>query len=111
MVELKFLTHIAIQVRDYANAIRFYTDVLGMQILTQGPNETQLRCGELTLYVEANDRNNVFLAFEAATLDQAVQELKAAGCRLSGFGSEGQMVHDPYGLKFYLSAREDQVGD
>lgn len=103
-MRIRFLPHIAFQVRDYERAVAFYQEVLGMRVLQRDRGETHLVCGDVHFYVEDRETALTFLAFETDDLDAAREELTAAGCQVGELDGEGYMVQDPFGLRFYLSA-------
>jgi catechol 2,3-dioxygenase-like lactoylglutathione lyase family enzyme len=102
-LRVRFLPHIAIDVRDYHRAIAFYRDVLEMEIIAHGRRETRLRIGDLHLYVQGGRHEQVYLAFETDRIQEARERLVVAGCTIGEFDGGGFMVADPFGLKFYLS--------
>lgn len=51
------LDHMALEVRDLKGAERFYTSVLGLQVVTRiGTEQVLLRCGETVLALMRNPR-------------------------------------------------------
>jgi catechol 2,3-dioxygenase-like lactoylglutathione lyase family enzyme len=103
-----FVPHIAVEVGEPDRAVAFYRKVLGMEIVAKNDNESQLQCGDLHLYVGGGTPGRTYLAFETDDLDAASAELEATGCVLDTFDGEGRMVHDPFGLKFYLSETREE---
>ena len=102
----KFLPHIAFQVKNYDEAVDFYQKVLGLSFISRKENETILKCGDVTFYVENSPNGNTFLAFEVDNLEEARKALIAAGAKVSEYVDGGYMVSDSFGLKFHLSPRE-----
>lgn len=102
-MKVKFLSHIAVQVKDYPTAIDFYCNYLGMKLLKRGKSEAKLQLGEMTFYVEDNDAGKVFFAFEVDSLLEMRSRLERAGCRVTAEHEEGVMFSDPYGLNYFVS--------
>lgn len=103
----RFSPHIAFQVRDYKNAVAFYESVMGMQVVNRGSRETELRCGDITFYVEDDPAGELYLEFSVDELSAAVQRLRENGCTLSEVDvpevhGSSYIVRDPFGLKFHL---------
>jgi catechol 2,3-dioxygenase-like lactoylglutathione lyase family enzyme len=105
-MRLEFSPHIAFQVKDYQNAIRFYSEVMGMKLVELKEGESEFSVGPLTFYAEASDKGTVFFEFKTDDLETAMQEFVAAGCRLvpetTPEGHASCYVYDPYGLVFHL---------
>lgn len=106
-----FSPHIALQVAPYAAAVRFFTQVLGLELLEQGESESQLRAGNMHFYLEDRQNNpastaGVFFEFTTPDLEAAYKELVQAGCRLEPSqtpeGAKSYFVITPYGFTFHL---------
>jgi catechol 2,3-dioxygenase-like lactoylglutathione lyase family enzyme len=98
--------HIAVQVKNYAEAIKFYRDVLGMEVVYQDDNETEFKCGPVSYHIENNDQGKVFFEFKVEDIDTAKSQLEAAGCNLvetsTPEGLKSFMAVDPYGMRFHI---------
>lgn len=103
-MQFRFTPHIAFHARQYGQALEFYQNVMGMQVLDAEENETRLQCGDLTFYVADDASAKLFLAFTVDDLEEASKALREAGCTLQPVGTSGSMVRDPFGLEFFLSA-------
>ena len=105
-MNFEFSPHIAIQVKDYDQAVDFYENVLGMELIHGDDNETEFRCGEVTIYIERSDEGNTFFEFKVDRIVEAVTRLKKLGCKATDVstpeGMRSYIIHDPYGLKFHL---------
>lgn len=105
-MHFEFSPHIAFQVDDYPNAVRFYQDVMGMTLVKAGETETALSCGPITFYVESGMPRKLFLEFKTGDLAEAKELFRQAGCKLEPSttpeGFEGCYVTDPYGLLFHI---------
>jgi catechol 2,3-dioxygenase-like lactoylglutathione lyase family enzyme len=105
-MRLEFSPHVAFQVKDYQNAIRFYTEVMGMKLVQANEREAELSCGPIMFYAEASEGKTTFFEFKTDDLSKAKIEFLAAGCRLepetTPEGHESCYVYDPYGMVFHL---------
>jgi catechol 2,3-dioxygenase-like lactoylglutathione lyase family enzyme len=110
-MRFRFEPDIAISVRKYEKAIEFYQQVLGMRLVRQDEGETVLRLPGATFYVEDGGddlpvRSPTTFCFSTDDFRAAEEHLFAAGCRLSAVVEGGRMVHDPYGLAFFLCPQD-----
>jgi catechol 2,3-dioxygenase-like lactoylglutathione lyase family enzyme len=102
-MKFRFLPHIAVQLSSRAEAVAFYRDIIGMDIVDSQASETKMRLGEVYFYIEESEEGKVFLAFEVDDLTEARSILVAHGATIYNEGEEGFMVKDPYGMHYYLS--------
>ncbi len=102
-MNVRFLPHIAVQVGNYTAAVEFLSEFLGMELIERGKQESQLRLGDVTFYVEDNDAGKVFFAFEVDSLSEMRTRLEGAGCRVTSENKEGVMFADPFGLNYFIS--------
>jgi catechol 2,3-dioxygenase-like lactoylglutathione lyase family enzyme len=77
--------------QDLARAKRFYTEVLGLQIETEGESDMELRCGQVTLDIfDPTSIGQPFasspagLALRVPDVDAARVELEAKGVEFDG---------------------------
>jgi catechol 2,3-dioxygenase-like lactoylglutathione lyase family enzyme len=77
--------------QDIARARRFYTDVLGLEIETEGENDMELRCGQVTLDIFFGESigqpfapSPAGVALRVADVDAARTELEAKGVAFDG---------------------------
>lgn len=115
-MKFRFEPDIAITVRKYEKAVEFYQQVLGMRLIRQDEGETVLRLPGATFYVEDGGdelpiRTPATFCFSTDDFRAAEERLFAAGCRLSAVVEGGRMVHDPYGLAFFLCPTETTPAD
>lgn len=109
---------VAVQVRDWDEAIVFYRDVIGLRLAAGHSNEVRFDGDAITLFVERIDdgeplaaparfAGKTFMEFEVSDFASASAQLLAAGCRISpsGAGPLSAMVSDPFGLSFHIYAR------
>ena len=106
-MQFTFSPHIAFQVKDYDNAVRFYEQVMGMQILKRRENETEVKCGPITFYVEDSPGDTTFFDFSVTDIDRAKEVLAEAGCEVTHeYSATSCMIRDPYGMRFHLFQEE-----
>ncbi|MEA3319305.1 MAG: DUF899 family protein [Bacillota bacterium] len=98
--------NIAIQVKDYEDAIEFYHQILGMKPEKSTDSETLFTMNSTNLYVENHNKRNdpsVFFEFAVENMENAKKVLIANNCIITKeFNEKSVMVSDPYGLKFHL---------
>ena len=100
---ISFSPHIAVGVRDYNNALDFYTNTLGFTMQKFHAQESELRCGELTLHIERNKGEQAtWLEFRVDDIATLKPKLETAGCALHTTNLEkSYLVVDPYGMRFH----------
>ncbi len=106
----KFSSNIAIQVKDFNNAISFYKNVLGFNFNVirpyDGVEEAVMEKDGVTFYMEKvkeNPPGTVFFEFETEDMIAAEQKLRHAGCNIYlELTPYSKMVKDPYGILFHL---------
>lgn len=91
---ISHLDHLVLTTVDEAACVRFYVDVLGMQLQQFGEGRKALRFGQQKINLHAVDRDYVLVADAArpgsldlcfitsVPLEEAVQRLRAAGVTL-----------------------------
>ena len=105
--------------QDIQRAKRFYTDVLGLEIETEGDSDTEFRCGQVTLDIfDPSSIGQSFapspagLALRVADVDTARAELEAKGIQFDGETIETSVCRqawfkDPDGNSLMLHRRFD----
>ena len=103
------LTHnIALQIKDYENAVAFYENVIGMELKQVTENESRLSIAGTNFYIEkmegsASVPGRVFFEFSVSDYEAAKAKLIDAGCKVTRvFHETSEMFQDPYGLQFHL---------
>ncbi|WP_430789736.1 DUF899 family protein [Virgibacillus flavescens] len=95
--------NVAIQVKDYKEAISFYKKILGMNIEKSFDNETVFSAGGNQFFIENSETENVFFEFAVENLKQAKELLVDQGCTITKeYHEKSVMVADPFGMKFHL---------
>ncbi len=100
---LKFSPHIAFQVKNYNEAVDFYINTLGFEVVKRGEKESHLCLGEMNFYVEDSEQGYTFLEFTADDIETVKSTLENSGCQLQKTHLEKSfMVEDPYGFRFHV---------
>lgn len=96
--------NIAVQVRDYNDALEFYENVLGFELVETYENETQFRVGKINLFVEDEpEETNTFFEFAVDNLQRVKLRLQDEGCEIiEEYSDKSIMIEDPYGLYFHI---------
>lgn len=101
----KFSPNIAVNVKKYSEAVAFYRDILGFEVVKQTEKETHFKKGELNFFIEENETNprQVFFEFEVEDFKEAETKLLAEGCVItSPYSERNKMFSDKYGLNFHV---------
>ncbi|MUK89818.1 DUF899 domain-containing protein [Ornithinibacillus sp. L9] len=101
--DFQLTNNIAIQVKNYHDALTFYTKVFGMEKVDDLDSEVKLQFAGNYFYVEDNDSNNIFFEFAVSDFPQAKKLLLENGCQITKkYNEKSIMISDPYGLKFHV---------
>jgi catechol 2,3-dioxygenase-like lactoylglutathione lyase family enzyme len=105
--------------QDLPRAKQFYTDVLGLEVETEGESDMELRCGQVTLDIfDPSSIGQRFapspagLALRVPDVDSARAELEAKGVQFDGDTIETSVCRqawfkDPDGNSLMLHRRFD----
>ncbi len=105
--------------QDISRAKRFYTDVLGLEVESDGESDMELRCGQVTLDIfDPSSIGQTFapspagLALRVPDVDAARSELEAKGVQFDGETIETGVCKqawfkDPDGNSLMLHRRFD----
>ncbi len=101
---IRFSPHIAVGVRDYTNAVEFYTKVLGLTMTKHQDHESELSVDGATIHIENNSaEQHTWLEFRVDDVDILKTRLEAAGCVLQRTHlQKSYLVIDPYGMRFHI---------
>ena len=90
-MEVERVDFVSFLTQDIARAKRFYTEVLELAIETEGENDMELRCGQVTLDIfDPSSIGQPFspspagLALRVPDVDAARAELEAKGVQFDG---------------------------
>ncbi|MBU9711779.1 DUF899 family protein [Evansella tamaricis] len=99
--------NVAVQVKDYANAITFYNKIIGMRLDSTTPVESKFSINGRNFYIENADANvgegKVFFEFAVDDFAAAKKLLVQEGCTITKeYHEKSVMLKDPYGLRYHL---------
>ncbi len=100
----RFSPHIAVSVRDYDNALEFYSKVLGLSLTKRQDHESEFDAGGVTLHIENNAaEQHTWLEFRVEDVEVLKSKLELAGCILQRTHlQKSYLVVDPYGMRFHI---------
>jgi catechol 2,3-dioxygenase-like lactoylglutathione lyase family enzyme len=118
-VNVERVDFVSFLTQDIPRAKRFYTEVLGLEIETEGESDLELTCGQMTLDVfDPSSIGQPFapspagLALRVPDVEAARAELEAKGVEFEGETIETGVCHmaffkDPDGNSLMLHRRFD----
>jgi catechol 2,3-dioxygenase-like lactoylglutathione lyase family enzyme len=118
-VNVERVDFVSVLTQDLERAKRFYTDVLGLEIETEGDSDMELRLGQVTLDVfDPSSIGQPFapspagIALRVPDVDAARAELEAKGVQFDGETIETSVckqawLKDPDGNALMLHRRYD----
>jgi catechol 2,3-dioxygenase-like lactoylglutathione lyase family enzyme len=118
-VNVERVDFVSFLTQDLARAKRFYTEVLGLEIETEGDSDMELSCGQVTLDIfDPSSIGQPFapspagLALRVPDVDVARSELEAKGVEFDGETIETSVCKqawfkDPDGNSLMLHRRYD----
>ena len=90
-MQVEHVDFVSLLTQDIDRAKRFYTEVLGLEIESEGESDMEFRCGQVTLDVfDPSSIGQPFapspagLALRVADVDAARAELEAKGVKFNG---------------------------
>jgi predicted enzyme related to lactoylglutathione lyase len=99
----KFSPHIAVQVKNYPEAVLFYSSVLGMKPEKEDENETCFEKDGIRFYIENSDECKTFFEFQVDDILEAKRLLLENGCTITKeYDEKSVMIEDPFGMKFHV---------
>ena len=118
-MRVEHVDFVSVLTQDLARARQFYSDVLGLEIETEGDSDMEFRCGQVTLDVfDPASIGKPFapspagIALRVADVDAARSELEAKGVTFDGDTIETSVCRqawfkDPDGNALMLHRRFD----
>jgi catechol 2,3-dioxygenase-like lactoylglutathione lyase family enzyme len=118
-VNVERVDFVSFLTQDLPRAKRFYTEVLGLEVETEGDSDMELRCGQVTLDIfDPSSIGQPFapspagLALRVADVDAARAELEAKGVQFDGETTRTSVCKqawfkDPDGNSLMLHRRFD----
>ena len=103
-MKFKMSPNVAVRTQgQFAEAVNFYTNVLGFQNRSDDPDLADLDAAPINLFVLEDDvfRGPVMELF-VDDLDEARETLEANGCKVLRWRGKGQdcYIQDPFGVIF-----------
>jgi catechol-2,3-dioxygenase len=94
------LTTTIIECADLTRTLPFYTEQLGLEVLSQGESFSVLATGSASIVLWQGAKTDVVIAFTGADLDQARSLLESRGAEVGPNGTH------PTGEHFYVTDPE-----
>ena len=85
-MQVEKVDFVSVLTQDLPRAKRFYTEVLGLTVETEGDSDMELRCGQVTLDVFDPSSIGQPFAVSPAGLALRVEDVDAARAELEGKG-------------------------
>ncbi|KAA0210503.1 MAG: VOC family protein [Ignavibacteriaceae bacterium] len=104
-MKFEFSPHIAIKVRKYDDAIKFYKEVLGMEIVNRKDFETHFKKDGINFYIENDEKmpGVTFFEFKVDDVKETLKLMEENGCVLTQvYSNKSIMMADPFGIKYHL---------
>ncbi len=105
-MKFEFSPYVAVQLKDYTNAIDFYKRVLGMEFNYTKDNDTYLKSGQMNFVFENSPvgaHKAVFFEFKVKNMKEARELLEKEGCVVTReYSEKNMMFSDPYGMNFHV---------
>jgi predicted enzyme related to lactoylglutathione lyase len=105
LMDFRISSNVAVRTDHYADAVAFYTGVLGIENRSDDPEITNLAASPFTMFViEDPEIQGLVMELCVDDLEQAREELVANGCKVLRWRGKGQdcYVKDPFGVIFNL---------
>ncbi len=95
---------VCLETPDKEGAIKFYRDVFGLEVQQNDGECTELDGDHFRLFIDQREKPQVIFEFLVPNLEQARDELVAAGCEVLRWEGKGKpcYLRDPYGMIFNL---------
>ncbi|NIM95827.1 MAG: hypothetical protein GTO18_19170 [Anaerolineales bacterium] len=104
-MKFKMSHNVAVRTQRYAEAVDFYSKVLGFANRSDDPDLADLDANPLTLFIlEDHEISGPVMELFVDNLEQARDELLAHGCEVIRWRGKGQdcYVRDPFGVVYNL---------
>jgi predicted enzyme related to lactoylglutathione lyase len=104
-MKIRMSPNIAVRHKNYAEAVDFYTNVLGFKNRSEDPGLADFDADPINLFVIADDEisgpvNELFVS----DLEEARQYLTQNGCKVLRWRGKGQdcYIQDPFGVIYNI---------
>lgn len=104
-MKFKMSPNVAVRTEQFAEAVDFYTKVLGFEDRSEDPQLADLDAAPLNLFVIAdNEFSGAVMELFVEDLEAARDELVANGCKVLRWRGKRQdcYIQDPFGVIFNL---------
>jgi catechol 2,3-dioxygenase-like lactoylglutathione lyase family enzyme len=105
MMKFRMSPNVAVRTARFAEAVDFYTHVIGFQDRSDDPELANLDASPLNLFViEDPEFRGPVLELFVDDLEQAREKLVANGCKVLRWRGKGQdcYIEDPFGVVYNL---------
>ncbi|NQV31002.1 MAG: hypothetical protein HQ508_08960 [Candidatus Marinimicrobia bacterium] len=105
MIKFKMSPNIAVRHEEYSDAVDFYSNVLGFENRSEGPDQAEFDADPITLFVIEDDEfQGAILELFVSDLDEARDFLLENGCKVLRWRGKGQdcYIQDPFGVIYNL---------
>lgn len=105
MMKFRMSPNIAVRTAQFADAVHFYTTVLGFPDRSDDPDLADLDANPLNLFViEDSEVRGPVMELFVDDLEQARKTLVANGCKVIRWRGKGQdcYIEDPFGVVYNL---------
>ncbi len=95
---------ICIETPNHKDAVKFYHDILGLNVVEDHGDSVELDAEPFRLFVDKADQPAVAMEFAVPDAEAARAELEEAGCTVVKWEGKGKCCYmkDPFGLVFNL---------
>ena len=104
-MKYKMSPNVAVRTKKYAEAVEFYTNVLGFQDRSNDPELADLEADPLNVFIIADEEfSGPVMELFVDDLEKARDELVANGCKVLRWRGKGQdcYIQDPFGVIFNI---------
>jgi catechol 2,3-dioxygenase-like lactoylglutathione lyase family enzyme len=105
IMKYRMSPNVAVRTEQFAEAVEFYTQILGFENRSSDPQLADLDASPLNLFVIADEEfNGAIMELFVDDLERARDELVANGCKILRWRGKGQdcYIEDPFGVIFNL---------
>ena len=104
-MKFRMSPNVAVRTRQVADAVEFYSQVLGFPDRSSDPDQADLDASPLNLFIiKDHEISGPVMELFVDDLEQARDELLAHGCKVLRWRGKGQdcYIQDPFGVVFNL---------
>ncbi|MEE9443003.1 MAG: VOC family protein [candidate division Zixibacteria bacterium] len=100
----KFSRCIAMQHPAEKQVLEFYRNVIGLEVVGEGPDGVELNADPYRLFLDGREPRELIMELIVPDLEKAREELVAAGCRVIRWEGKGKCcyIRDPFGQLFNI---------